>query len=427
MKKIVGVLFSCMLCQYNYAQNVTNPYQLNTITTAVPFLNINPHAQSMGIADIGVVAAKGYYESGLTQNPALLARNEKVIGGKLSYKPWLRHIVADINILDANLYYSINKKITIGYSFNLLSLGSITFTDPNSQRIIAAKPKEYYHNFRYAQALSPNFSIGVGLKYIVSDLTNNQPVGGKQTHKGRALAADFGLDYRKEFAKTETSFWRFDIGLAIQNMGNKVKYVDNDTVDGDFLPMQLAIGAMLTYTKDINENVRYSIDVAYQAEKLLVPTPPIYLRDSVGQIIYNSSNDPVIITGNDPNVSVITGALRSFNDAPGGSSEERNEIIHKVGMENRFTFNNAWTAAIRTGFFHENELKGNRVYWNIGLGVRYKFIYLDFATILRYKERQFKGDPINVSGIKYPYSYNITIGFKHTFGGDKAKKDEDSK
>jgi hypothetical protein len=381
----------------------------------------------MGIADIGVVAASGYYETGLTQNPALLARNEKVIGGKLSYKPWLRHLVADINILDANLYYSINKKITVGYSFNFFSLGTITFTDNNAQKIMTARPKEYYHNFRYAQALSPNFSLGVGLKYIVSDLTNNQPVNGTPTHKGRALAADFGLDYRKEFAKTETSFWRFDIGLAIQNMGNKVKYVDNDTVDSDFIPMQLAIGAMLTYTKDINENVRYSIDVAYQAEKLLVPTPPIYATDLNGSIQYDSFGDPIILAGKDPNVSAISGALQSFNDAPSGRKEELNEIIHKVGMENRFTFNNAWTAALRTGFFHENELKGNRVYWNIGLGVRYKFIYLDFATILRYKERQFKGDPINVSGIKYPYSYNITIGFKHTFGGDKAKKDEDSK
>src|ERR1035437_4980225 len=221
MKKILSLIIYLLLSQYIYAQN------LNTITTAVPFLMLNPNAQSMGIADIGVVAASEYYESGLTQNPALLSRNEKIIGFKFSYKPWLRQLVPDINMIDANFYYAFSKKITLGYSYNLYSQGDISLTDKNGNVIGQIRPKEFYHNLKYAQSLNTNLSIGLGLKYIVSDLTNNIFINGQPTHAGKAIAADIGLDYRKEIAKKETSFWRYDIGASILNMGNKIKYTDS--------------------------------------------------------------------------------------------------------------------------------------------------------------------------------------------------------
>src|SRR5688572_13280297 len=100
MKKLLSLYFLFFIIKSTYCQNIIN--------TAVPFLLINPNAQSMGIADIGVVSSREYYESGLTQNPALLSRNEKVAGVKISYKPWLRMLVPDINMYDAGFYYSIN-------------------------------------------------------------------------------------------------------------------------------------------------------------------------------------------------------------------------------------------------------------------------------------------------------------------------------
>lgn len=359
----------------------------------------------MGIADIGVVAASEYYESGLTQNPALLSRNEKVIGAKFSYKSWLRHLVPDINMIDANFYYAFRKKITLAYSFNSFSFGDISYTDINGNVTGTFKPKELYHNLRYAQSLSPNFSIGLGLKYIVSDLTNNAFFNGQPTHSGKAIAADIGFDYRKEIGKKETSFWRYDIGASVVNMGNKINYLD--TGDGDFLPMQLALGTMWTYNKDVNTTTRYCIDLAYQCEKLLVPTQPKYSLDVNG--------NRIIIAGKDPNVSVFNGAYQSFYDAPEGASEEFAEIIHKIGIENRFVFNKESSIAFRVGHLNENLRKGNRKYFNMGIGGKYKFIYLDLGMILFYKWYNENGKPAYISGMKHPYSLNINIGFKYTF------------
>lgn len=131
MKKKLTIIIFLFLLQSTYSQN----NQINTITTAVPFLLINPNSQSMGMADIGVVAGAGYYESGLTQNPSLLSRNEKTIGGKISYKPWLRQLVPGINMFDASFYYAFRNKSALGFSVNHFSLGDVTLTDINGYTI----------------------------------------------------------------------------------------------------------------------------------------------------------------------------------------------------------------------------------------------------------------------------------------------------
>jgi len=68
----------------------------NTITTAVPFLTITPDSRAGGMGDAGV---------GLTPdvnaqhwNPAKYVFMESDMGVGLSYSPWLRNLVDDINL-----------------------------------------------------------------------------------------------------------------------------------------------------------------------------------------------------------------------------------------------------------------------------------------------------------------------------------------
>lgn len=422
MKKLSIIVFLFSL-HYTYSQNNS----INTITTAVPFLLINPNSQSMGMADIGVVAASGYYESGLTQNPALLSRNEKVIGGKVSYKPWLRQLVPDINTYDANFYYAFSKKSALGISYNLFSLGDIMFIDINGNTIGQYRPVENCYKLNFAQSITPNFSIGLGTKLIRSDLTGGTYINGQATHIGIAIAADLGIDYRKEIAKKEKSFWRYDLGASIVNMGNKIRY--SDVGKGDFIPMQLALGTMWTYNWDISPHLRYCIDFAYQLEKLLVPTPPLYAIDSTGQLVSDGNGGYQIVSGKNPDVSVFKGAYQSFYDAPGGTKEEMREIIHKFGIENRMIFNENSSVAIRLGYFNESKYKGNRKYLTMGMGGKFMGFYLDAGINLLYKGSYggfyggqyqefivYQSDIINFS------SWNFTLGYKYTFKEKEVEK-----
>ena len=62
-------------------------------------------------------------------NPAKLAFIEKNGGFSISYTPWLRALVSDINLAYVSGYKKLNKDQTFAASLLYFSLGSIDFTD----------------------------------------------------------------------------------------------------------------------------------------------------------------------------------------------------------------------------------------------------------------------------------------------------------
>ena len=111
--------------------------------------------------------------------------------------------------------------------------------------------------------------------------------------------------------------------------------------------------------------------------KLLVPTPPVYAQDSLGNPIY-VDGQPQIEAGMDPNVGPIEGMLHSWYDAPGGFEEEMSEFYFSIGTE--YWYNKVF--AVRGGFFYENRNKGNRKYFTLGAGLKYNVFGLDFSYLI---------------------------------------------
>ena len=111
---------------------------------------------------------------------------------------------------------------------------------------------------------------------------------------------------------------------------------------------------------------------------------PIYKRDSItGLPVYDDQGKQVIEKGRDPNVSVIQGMIQSFYDAPGGFSEELKEITWAIGAE--YWYNKQF--AVRAGYFHESETKGNRQFFTFGAGLRYNVFGLDFSYLISTDQR----------------------------------------
>lgn len=349
---------------HSYAQD------LNAITTSVPFLLISPDARGGAMGETG--AASDPDVSSLHWNPSKLAFAEKSIGIEISYLPWLRELVDDIGMYNVGGYYKPDKNQAIGFGLRYFSLGSIMFTNSTGQNIGEYKPNEFSLEAGYSRKLTDNLSGGVTGRFIYSNLTLGQQVGSAASHAGTSFAADVSMYYRtpleiRDFRKSSLAF-----GMNISNIGAKIAYTS--TIRKDFIPTNLRLGTSFSFDIDDYNSMSFNIDFT----KLLVPSPPIYIADS-----FDVNGNRVIAQGKDPDVSVVKGIFQSFYDAPGGFSEELKEVTWAVGAE--YWYNKQF--ALRAGYFHESEMKGNRKFITMGAGLKYNVFGLDFAYLVSTDQR----------------------------------------
>lgn len=329
----------------------------NPISTAVPFLNISPDARSGAMGDAGVALSPD--ANSQYWNASKLAFLEKPTNFALSYSPWLRNLVSDVSLANLNFSQRLDDRNTIGASLRYFNLGTLSLYDDNQNSLGTSKPTEFAFDVSLARMFSPNLSLGLALRYIHSNLSQGVATNGQQLSAVNALAADismFSTHDVQEFGNDAV----FAYGVNVSNIGPKVNYVA--TGQKYFLPTNLKIGAANTWK--FNDDTRLTL--ALDLNKLLVPTPP--LRDANGNII----------SGKDDNRSVVSGIFGSFSDAPGGTSEEMQEISYSTGAE--LWFRNQF--ALRGGYFYENPNKGNRQFFTVGAGFRYNNIALDFSYLL---------------------------------------------
>ena len=330
---------------------------LNTITTAVPFLMITPDSRSGSMGDVG--AATSPDASSISTNPAKYSFIEDDLGFSISYVPWLRALVPDINLSYISGYKKLNQNDAVAFELRYFSLGDITFTDILGNTLGQFNPNELALGGSYSRKLSDLFSLSLATRYIYSNLTGGQMAGDIQTNAGKSFAADVAGYYTNKirFLKRDSDL---SFGFNISNIGNKISYTN--VGERDFIPINLKLGSSININFDDYNSMSYSFDI----NKLLVPTPPLY----------NSENE--IIAGKDPNVSVVSGIFQSFSDAPDGFSEELREINLSFGTEYWY----AQQFALRGGYFYEHDTKGGRKFFTFGAGVKYNVFALDFSYLI---------------------------------------------
>ena len=364
MHKIVSLIIVMAITISSFAQNVSGVDEigrnnLNTITTAVPFLLISPDSRAGGMGDVGVATSPD--ANSLHWNPAKYSFIDEDMGFAVSYVPWLRELVPDINLSYISGYKKLNKNDVIAMELRYFTLGDITFTDVIGNNLGQYKPNEFAIGSSYSRKLSDQFSLAISGRYIYSNLTGGQSAGGIATNAGQSIAADVAGYYVKDIriAKKDAEL---AFGANISNIGNKISYTETST--RDFIPINLRLGAAVNTDFDEYNKISFAFDL----NKLLVPTPPMY----------NDSISDQIDLGKDPNVSVVSGIFQSFGDAPGGFNEEIREINFSLGTE--YWYNNQF--AIRAGYFNEHNTKGGRKFFTFGSGVKYNVFALDFSYLI---------------------------------------------
>lgn len=357
--KIKALTISTLLLTLLFSSPATAQEELkyNPIQTVVPFLSIAPDSRSGALGDAGVATSPDIFS--MHWNPAKYAFIDGNGGFGMSYSPWLRALIPDINLSYLTGYYRIDSKQVVAGSLMYSSLGKIEFTDDIGSILREFNANEFSVDAAYSRLFSEHWSGGVALRFIYSNLTG----GLEDTKPGISYAADASAFYTNKLSLGSKD-GNISFGVNLSNIGSKMSYTTE--FDPDFIPMNMRIGTTFQVNLDRYNAIAVSLDV----NKLLVPTPPEY------------DEDRNIIAGKDPNVSVPVAIFQSFYDAPGGFKEELQEFTQSVGVE--YWYNQQF--AIRAGYYNEAELKGNRKYFTVGAGFRLSVFSLDFSYLMPFTQ-----------------------------------------
>jgi len=369
---IFSVLFLSLnfIAQDSMAQFVGQDTTRRVITPAVGFLTIAPDARAAAMGDAGGAISPD--ANAAFWNAGKLAFVESNYGFSLNYTPWLNKIVDDMSISYLSGFYKLSDDQAIGLNLRYFDLGDIDLFDNFGGGLGSVRPREWSIAGTYSRKLSEELGIGVSLRFIHSNLTQNIASLGNDNKPGTSVAGDIGVYYSKDIEVGATTS-NLSFAGSISNIGGKISYLNDATKD--FLPTNLRLGSAFKTNFDAYNTITFALDF----NKLMVPTPPIFQTDEDGEIVIDpNTGDPVILDGKDPNRGVISGMFGSFTDAPGGFSEELQEFMISVGAE--YWYNDIFAA--RAGYFYEHQNKGDRKYFTVGLGFRYQVFGFDFAYLV---------------------------------------------
>ncbi len=330
-----------------FSQNTVND-ELNPLITGVPSLSIAPDSRAGGMGDVGVATTPDINSQ--YWNPAKYVFMESEAGLSISYTPWLRPLVNDIDLGYLAGYWKFNQRQAISASLRYFSLGLIQLTNDQGNEMGEAQPNEFAVDFAYSLMLADNLSASVAMRFIRSDLGN-----GTQTemYPGMAVGADFATYYKTPITLS-TGDGNLSLGLNVSNIGSKISYDKFES--SNFIPTNLRLGGSFDYPID-NYN-KFSVSADFN--KLLIPT-----QNNLTQEEYSA-------------ISPLSGVFMSFSDAPGGFKEEMKEINWSIGAE--YVYNNQFS--VRGGYYNEDQTKGNRKYFTAGAGFKLNVFQLDAAYVI---------------------------------------------
>jgi hypothetical protein len=363
---IIAIILSAV-CSSIYAQK----NQFNPITTGVTSLNIAPDARGGGLGDLGVATDPDVNSQ--FWNPAKYAFTESRGGLAVSYTPWLRKLVNDINLAYVAGYWKFGRNGTdpqaLSATLRYFSLGSIQTTDDGGNVLSSVNPYEMALDLAYSRKLTDNFSMAVALRFIYSDL--GYSTDGSSDVKGAAAFAADIAGYQTFYPIVGRSECQWSWGFNISNIGTKVSY--DGGANSAYLPANLRLGTTFKFPVADYHTLALNLDL----NKLMVPTAPrqadfLDAEGNYDQIAYQEALDDY------HNMSSFKGIFKSFADAPGGFKEELQEIQISTGLE--YSYNQQFFA--RVGYYYENKYKGNRQYLTFGAGFSLSVFTLDAAYVL---------------------------------------------
>ncbi|MFY7999624.1 MAG: PorV/PorQ family protein [Candidatus Kapaibacteriota bacterium] len=306
---------------------------------AVPFMLIGPDSRANGMGDAGTGMAEDL--NAVHWNPAGLAfQYDRQVS--LCFSPWLPQF-------NANLYYARGGygqyvpflQSTVAVDFTLFNLGQFIRTDIQGRELGKFNSFEFTLSGAIASQVSDDIGVGLGIKYIQSNLgaTSDNAGGGV----GTTVAFDVsGLwkPLKLKVGDIDLSN-RFSLGVNLKNVGPSMRY----NQFSDPLPMQMRFGLGATLVRDEFNELNMALDYA----KNLVR------RDATGPDFDRAI--AALVTGWGTREFEIAGGLEYWYDR---------------------------TVALRAGYYFEPARVENAIrnYFTAGVGIRFDIFEGNFSYII---------------------------------------------
>jgi hypothetical protein len=342
MKKFLITLFIATMLLAGFTQS----YAVSE--SAVLFLLISPGARAAAMGEAFVALADD--ATAVFWNPAGLAY-QKGREITLMHANWLPQFSSDL-FYDFGAYRQSFEGIgTIGVNVTYLNLGEqVITTETGPEPVGTFNSNEFAISGTYGTLLSDNWAVGLGLRYIRSNLSSV----GTGTAKGDGRASAFSFDvatlYKVPFVP------KLSVGLNLSNMGPKISYIDPDQADP--LPTNLKVG--FAY-KLINDKFN-RLTVVADMNKLMVKRRADGTSDEFYKAIFTSpwtTPDPDDLRNKEDGEPV----KRIFNGVLSGGLEYwYSDLI-----------------ALRAGKYYDRP--GKVDFWSFGAGIQYSLYRFDFGYI----------------------------------------------
>jgi long-subunit fatty acid transport protein len=123
----------------------------------------------------------------------------------------------------------------IGFSLGYLSYGKSVATDVDGNELGTFTSYELAPTLAYGTELMKDMGFGVALKLVRVDLAPADKTQDRAAGRGTTFAADLGWLYKVPRMKSS-------VGLAIQNLGPNIAYIDQDQSDPLGRNVKLGVG-----------------------------------------------------------------------------------------------------------------------------------------------------------------------------------------
>ncbi|HNR66812.1 MAG TPA: PorV/PorQ family protein [bacterium] len=334
----------------------------------VLFLMIAPGARAAGMGEAFVALADD--ATAVFWNPAGLAYQE---GTELTlmHTNWLPQFGTDLFYEFAALSRSFEGIGTIGLNVTYLNLGKQYHTYEDSPTIIDEfSSNEFAISTTYGTLLADNWAVGLGLRFIRSNLSPFGAGEEKGDGKTSGISFDVATLYRPSFLP------RLSLGMNLSNMGPKITY--SDVAQADPLPTNLKVG----FAYKLVDSKYNRLTVVGDLNKLMVTRHTDGTSDPFYKALFTSpwTTTEVAYTDQEGNTQ---GGKEIFNGILSGGLEYwYSDLI-----------------ALRTGYYWDKP--GKVEFISFGAGIQYHKYRFDFGYV-----SADEGHPLSNT-----MRFSLTLGF----------------